>query len=93
MVTLAPPEPWPISVTSFGSPPKRPMLFCTQRSASCCAQAPRVRSTGTRLWEHSSRAFGESATLASVNTYEGTHDVHALILGRAQTGLQAFTGE
>ncbi|TIX62989.1 MAG: glutaryl-CoA dehydrogenase, partial [Mesorhizobium sp.] len=24
------------------------------------------------------------------NTYEGTHDVHALILGRAQTGLQAF---
>ena len=28
----------------------------------------------------------------TVNTYEGTHDVHALILGRAQTGLQAFTG-
>ncbi|HAW48844.1 MAG TPA: glutaryl-CoA dehydrogenase, partial [Roseovarius sp.] len=26
----------------------------------------------------------------TVNTYEGTHDVHALILGRAQTGLQAF---
>jgi glutaryl-CoA dehydrogenase len=25
-----------------------------------------------------------------VNTYEGTHDVHALILGRAITGLQAF---
>jgi glutaryl-CoA dehydrogenase len=25
-----------------------------------------------------------------VNTYEGTHDVHALILGRAQTGLNAF---
>jgi glutaryl-CoA dehydrogenase len=25
-----------------------------------------------------------------VNTYEGTHDVHALILGRGQTGLQAF---
>ena len=30
--------------------------------------------------------------LESVNTYEGTHDIHALILGRAQTGLQAFTG-
>jgi len=29
--------------------------------------------------------------LEAVNTYEGTHDVHALILGRAQTGLQAFT--
>jgi len=28
--------------------------------------------------------------LETVNTYEGTHDVHALILGRAITGLQAF---
>lgn len=28
--------------------------------------------------------------LEAVNTYEGTHDIHALILGRAQTGLQAF---
>ena len=28
--------------------------------------------------------------LETVNTYEGTHDVHALIIGRAQTGLQAF---
>jgi glutaryl-CoA dehydrogenase len=31
--------------------------------------------------------------LETVNTYEGTHDIHALILGRGQTGLQAFTGE
>lgn len=30
--------------------------------------------------------------LEAVNTYEGTHDVHALILGRAQTGIQAFMG-
>ena len=30
--------------------------------------------------------------LEAVNTYEGTHDVHALILGRAMTGIQAFTG-
>jgi len=30
--------------------------------------------------------------LETVNTYEGTHDVHALILGRAQTGIQAFAG-
>ncbi|MDX1392422.1 MAG: acyl-CoA dehydrogenase family protein, partial [Rheinheimera sp.] len=30
--------------------------------------------------------------LEAVNTYEGTHDVHALILGRAQTGLQSFSG-
>jgi len=28
--------------------------------------------------------------LETVNTYEGTHDIHALILGRAQTDLQAF---
>jgi len=28
--------------------------------------------------------------LEAVNTYEGTHDVHALILGRAITGIQAF---
>ena len=31
--------------------------------------------------------------LETVNTYEGTHDVHALILGRAMTGIQAFTAE
>jgi len=30
--------------------------------------------------------------LETVNTYEGTSDIHALILGRAQTGIQAFTG-
>jgi glutaryl-CoA dehydrogenase len=31
--------------------------------------------------------------LEAVNTYEGTHDIHALILGRAQTGIQAFAAE
>lgn len=31
--------------------------------------------------------------LEAVNTYEGTHDIHALVLGRAQTGLQAFQPE
>ena len=31
--------------------------------------------------------------LETVNTYEGTHDIHALILGRAQTGIQAFAAE
>ena len=29
--------------------------------------------------------------LEAVNTYEGTHDIHALVLGRAQTGIQAFS--
>ena len=32
------------------------------------------------------------ANLETVNTYEGTHDIHALILGRAQTGIHAFKG-
>jgi glutaryl-CoA dehydrogenase len=32
-----------------------------------------------------------SSNLETVNTYEGTHDIHALILGRAQTGIQAFS--
>jgi glutaryl-CoA dehydrogenase len=32
-----------------------------------------------------------AANLETVNTYEGTHDIHALILGRAQTGIQAFS--
>jgi glutaryl-CoA dehydrogenase len=36
------------------------------------------------------RIMRHAANLETVNTYEGTHDVHALILGRAQTGIQAF---
>ena len=32
-----------------------------------------------------------AANLETVNTYEGTHDIHALILGRAITGIQAFS--
>lgn len=35
--------------------------------------------------------FRHMVNLETVNTYEGTHDVHALILGRAQTGLQSFS--
>jgi len=35
--------------------------------------------------------FRHMTNLESVNTYEGTHDIHALILGRAQTGIQAFS--
>ena len=33
-----------------------------------------------------------AANLETVNTYEGTHDVHALILGRAITGIAGFLG-
>lgn len=35
--------------------------------------------------------FRHMTNLEAVNTYEGTHDIHALILGRAQTGIQAFS--
>jgi glutaryl-CoA dehydrogenase len=31
------------------------------------------------------------SNLETTNTYEGTHDIHALILGRAQTGIAAFS--
>jgi len=34
--------------------------------------------------------FRHMVNLETVNTYEGTHDIHALILGRAQTGISAF---
>ena len=37
-----------------------------------------------------SPAIRHMLNLEAVNTYEGTHDIHALLLGRAQTGLQAF---
>lgn len=36
------------------------------------------------------KVMRHAQNLETVNTYEGTHDIHALILGRAQTGLQAF---
>ena len=36
------------------------------------------------------KVIRHATNLETVNTYEGTHDIHALILGRAQTGLQAF---
>ena len=35
--------------------------------------------------------FGHMDNLEAVNTYEGTHDIHALILGREITGIPAFT--
>ncbi len=35
--------------------------------------------------------FRHMTNLETVNTYEGTHDIHALILGRSQTGIQAFS--
>jgi hypothetical protein len=52
------------------------------------AAAARVRVTdASRLGSHVMRVANN---LEAVNTYEGTHDVHALILGKAITGLSAF---
>jgi alkylation response protein AidB-like acyl-CoA dehydrogenase len=49
--------------------------------------APTVRRSRGRL----SASIRHLVNLEVVNTYEGTHDVHALILGRAQTGIFAFS--
>jgi glutaryl-CoA dehydrogenase len=53
------------------------------------ARAARDMHGGNGIQE-SFHVMRHAQNLETVNTYEGTHDVHALILGRAQTGLQAF---
>ena len=53
----------------------------------------RARARHARRQRHrraNSMSCACSCNLETVNTYEGTHDIHALILGRAQTGIQAF---
>lgn len=45
-----------------------------------------------KLLPHVFEAIRHAMNLKAVNTDKGTHDVHALILGRAITGLNAFTG-
>ena len=42
------------------------------------------------MWASAFGVIRHVVNLEVVNTYEGTHDIHALILGRAQTGIQAF---
>ena len=58
-----------------------------RRSTSRASRATCTAATASRS---SYGVMRHLANLETVNTYEGTHDVHALILGRAQTGLQAF---
>jgi len=53
------------------------------------ARAARDMHGGNGIQEEYS-VMRHMVNLETVNTYEGTHDIHALILGRAQTGLQAF---
>tara|TARA_R110002167_G_scaffold89969_6_gene242674 strand:+ start:289 stop:1503 length:1215 start_codon:yes stop_codon:yes gene_type:complete len=63
---------------------------------NCCGKALDIARTARDM--HGGNGISDEyhvmrhmINLETVNTYEGTHDVHALILGRAQTGLQAFT--
>ena len=58
------------------------------RSGACLPRAPRTPGGNGVSDEYG--VIRHLMNLEAVNTYEGTHDVHALILGRAQTGLQAF---
>ncbi len=62
---------------------------------SCCGKALDIARTARDM--HGANGISDEyhvmrhmVNLETVNTYEGTHDIHALILGRAMTGLQAF---
>ena len=62
---------------------------------NCCGKALDIARTARDM--HGANGISDEyhvmrhmVNLETVNTYEGTHDVHALILGRAITGLQAF---
>lgn len=59
----------------------------------CQAAVPARAVCAPRIFVLISDEFGVARHLMNlevVNTYEGTHDIHALILGRAQTGIAAF---
>jgi len=64
---------------------------------NCCGKALDIARTARDM--HGGNGISDEyhvmrhvINLETVNTYEGTHDIHALILGRAITGIQAFTG-
>ena len=62
---------------------RRARTRCRPRWHATCTEANGI-SEEFQIMRH-------AANLETVNTYEGTHDVHALILGRAITGIQAFS--
>ena len=71
-----------------------PEMISLMKRNNCCkaldiARASRDMHGGNGISEDF-QIMRHMVNLETVNTYEGTHDVHALILGRAQTGLQAF---
>ena len=88
----------PVPTYIWGSPVRK--VFQTLRagfSLSVCLHAPTVEDTYAAICRGNGVAdeyhvIRHVMNLEAVNTYEGTHDIHALILGRAQTGIQAFTG-
>jgi glutaryl-CoA dehydrogenase len=59
-------------------------------AAECAREARRLLGANGILVEYQS--MRHMANLESVYTYEGTHDVHTLVLGQAITGLSAFGG-
>ena len=59
----------------------------TVATTAATADRETIAQTSARPEYHVMRVL---SNLETVNTYEGTHDIHALILGRAQTGIQAF---
>ena len=62
-----------------------------QRAASPpTSRARRADSSAPTAFWPSTRSMRHMANLESVYTYEGTHDIHTLILGQAVTGLSAF---
>ncbi len=59
-------------------------------ACECAREARRLLGGSGILAEY--QAMRHLANLESVYTYEGTHDVHTLVLGQAITGLSAFSG-
>ena len=59
-------------------------------ACECAREARRLLGGSGILAEYQS--MRHMANLESVYTYEGTHDIHTLILGEAITGLQAYAG-
>ena len=79
-------QPWAASPTA--SPPTRPARSATLISDIARDARDILGANGVTDEYQCGRHM---LNLESVYTYEGTHDIHALILGRAITGIQAFS--
>ena len=71
-----------------------PLPPCMSRATRAISSAlPQLLRLISEIISDEFHVIRHMMNLEAVNTYEGTHDIHALILGRAITGIQAFTGE